>query len=196
MQATTITVTYHTVHKFYTKHTIHTQSTHNPHTTNTQVEPIVEERKKLNIQIQAHLPQESFHTRNAITYIKTHEAVAKLLENLKAEHNVTIEFCAAVFKGVRRCPGFVLVCWHVGSSFMKTTPCAPSAPPSAPTGFNIFSTVLYCGPLPVHTQQPHTHNLTHTTHTHNHRCSTTSRWRRCWCRPTPPCPTRWRLPAP
>lgn len=52
-----------------------------------KVEPIVEERKKLNIQIQAHLPQESFHTRNAITYIKTHEAVAKLRENLKAEHN-------------------------------------------------------------------------------------------------------------
>jgi hypothetical protein len=46
------------------------------------------------------LPQESFHTRNAITYIKTHEAVAKLRENLRAEHNVTIEFCAAVFKGV------------------------------------------------------------------------------------------------
>ena len=45
-------------------------------------------------------PQESFHTRNAITYIKTHEAVAKLRENLRAEHNVTIEFCAAVFKGV------------------------------------------------------------------------------------------------
>jgi hypothetical protein len=44
--------------------------------------------------------QESFHTRNAITYIKTHEAVAKLRENLRAEHNVTIEFCAAVFKGV------------------------------------------------------------------------------------------------
>lgn len=66
----------------------------------TQVEPIVDERKKLNVQIQAHLPQESFHTRNAITYIKTHEAVAKLRENLRAEHNVTIEFCAAVFKGV------------------------------------------------------------------------------------------------
>ena len=32
-----------------------------------KVEPIVEERKKLNVQIQAHLPQESFHTRNAIT---------------------------------------------------------------------------------------------------------------------------------
>lgn len=46
------------------------------------------------------LAQESFHTRNAITYIKTHEAVAKLRENLRAEHNVTIEFCAAVFKGV------------------------------------------------------------------------------------------------
>jgi hypothetical protein len=26
--------------------------------------------------------------------------VAKLRENLRAEHNVTIEFCAAVFKGV------------------------------------------------------------------------------------------------
>lgn len=65
-----------------------------------KVEPIIEERKKLNVQIQAHLPQESFHTRNAITYIKTHEAVAKLRENLRAEHNVTIEFCAAVFKGV------------------------------------------------------------------------------------------------
>lgn len=60
----------------------------------------MDERKKLNVQIQAHLPQESFHTRNAITYIKTHEAVAKLRENLRAEHNVTIEFCAAVFKGV------------------------------------------------------------------------------------------------
>lgn len=47
--------------------------------------------------------QESFHTRNAITYIKTHEAVAKLRENLRAEHNVTIEFCAAVFKGVSHC---------------------------------------------------------------------------------------------
>ncbi len=65
-----------------------------------KVEPIVEERKTLNVQIQAHLPQESFHTRNAITYIKTHEAVAKLRENLRAEHNVTIEFCTAVFKGV------------------------------------------------------------------------------------------------
>jgi hypothetical protein len=53
-----------------------------------------------------HLPcctQESFHTRNAITYIKTHEAVAKLRENLRAEHNVTIEFCAAVFKAVGAC---------------------------------------------------------------------------------------------
>lgn len=49
--------------------------------------------------------KESFHTRNAITYIKTHEAVAKLRENLRAEHNVTIEFCAAVFKGVSSVKG-------------------------------------------------------------------------------------------
>jgi hypothetical protein len=140
------------------------------HVTHHQVEPIVDERKKLNVQIQAHLPQvwmgagsfllssvcraawpesmhtrlaavsrnrrhsqdpaavlphtpppppclhtqESFHTRNAITYIKTHEAVAKLRENLRAEHNVTIEFCAAVFKGVSWLAGWVhcLVCGH------------------------------------------------------------------------------------
>ncbi|KAI8468794.1 MAG: hypothetical protein J3K34DRAFT_470571 [Monoraphidium minutum] len=84
------------------------------------VEPIVEERKKLNIQIQAHLPQESFHTRNAITYIKTHEAVAKLRENLKAEHNVTIEFCAAVFKGV-------LNHFQMASLLVQAYPAVPDA---------------------------------------------------------------------
>ncbi|GBF88723.1 hypothetical protein Rsub_01622 [Raphidocelis subcapitata] len=85
-----------------------------------KVEPIVEERKKLNIQIQAHLPQESFHTRNAITYIKTHEAVAKLRENLKAEHNVTIEFCAAVFKGV-------LNHFQMASLLVQAYPAVPDA---------------------------------------------------------------------
>eukprot|EP00877_Chromochloris_zofingiensis_P006249 jgi/Chrzof1/1878/Cz10g24190.t1 len=85
-----------------------------------KVEPIVEERKKLNVQIQAHLPQESFHTRNAITYIKTHEAVAKLRENLRAEHNVTIEFCAAVFKGV-------LNSFQMASLLVQAYPAVPDA---------------------------------------------------------------------
>ncbi|KAF8065458.1 hypothetical protein HT031_003059 [Scenedesmus sp. PABB004] len=85
-----------------------------------KVEPIVDERKKLNVQIQAHLPQESFHTRNAITYIKTHEAVAKLRENLRAEHNVTIEFCAAVFKGV-------LNSFQMASLLVQAYPAVPDA---------------------------------------------------------------------
>jgi len=85
-----------------------------------KVEPIVEERKKLNVQIQSHLPQESFHTRNAITYIKTHEAVAKLRENLRAEHNVTIEFCAAVFKGV-------LNSFQMASLLVQAYPAVPDA---------------------------------------------------------------------
>jgi hypothetical protein len=65
-------------------------------------------------------PQESFHTRNAITYIKTHEAVAKLRENLKAEHNVTIEFCAAVFKGV-------LNHFQMASLLVQAYPAVPDA---------------------------------------------------------------------
>lgn len=85
-----------------------------------KVEPIVDERKKLNVQIQAHLPQESFHTRNAITYIKTHEAVAKLRENLRAEHSVTIEFCAAVFKGV-------LNSFQMASLLVQAYPAVPDA---------------------------------------------------------------------
>ncbi|KAF6254507.1 hypothetical protein COO60DRAFT_1703290 [Scenedesmus sp. NREL 46B-D3] len=91
-----------------------------------KVEPIVDERKKLNVQIQAHLPQawdrppESFHTRNAITYIKTHEAVAKLRENLRSEHNVTIEFCAAVFKGV-------LNSFQMASLLVQAYPAVPDA---------------------------------------------------------------------
>ncbi len=47
-------------------------------------------------------PQDSFHTKNAITYIKTHEAVAKLRDNLRLEHNVVLDFCAALFQGVLR----------------------------------------------------------------------------------------------
>lgn len=35
-----------------------------------QIEPIMEERKHLNIQIQANLPHDTFHTKNALTYIK------------------------------------------------------------------------------------------------------------------------------
>eukprot|EP00775_Hariotina_reticulata_P012515 gene12515-12649_t len=85
-----------------------------------KVESIVDERKKLNVQIQAHLPQESFHTRNAITYIKTHEAVAKLRENLRAEHNVTIEFCAAVFKAV-------LNSFQMASLLVQAYPAVPDA---------------------------------------------------------------------
>ena len=35
-----------------------------------KVEPIMEERKELNVQIQANLPHDTFHTKNALTYIK------------------------------------------------------------------------------------------------------------------------------
>ncbi len=35
-----------------------------------KIEPIMEERKHLNVQIQANLPHDTFHTKNALTYIK------------------------------------------------------------------------------------------------------------------------------
>ncbi|KAJ9528374.1 hypothetical protein QJQ45_014362, partial [Haematococcus lacustris] len=66
----------------------------------TKIEPIMEERKHLNIQIQANLPHDTFHTKNALTYIKAHEAVIKLRDNLKAEQHVVLEFAIAVFRGV------------------------------------------------------------------------------------------------
>lgn len=35
-----------------------------------KIDPIMEERKHLNIQIQANLPHDTYHTKNALTYIK------------------------------------------------------------------------------------------------------------------------------
>lgn len=67
-----------------------------------KIEPIMEERKHLNVQIQANLPHDTFHTKNALTYIKAHEAVIKLRDNLRAEQHVVLEFAIAVFRGVFR----------------------------------------------------------------------------------------------
>ena len=35
-----------------------------------KIEPIMEERKQLNVQIQSNLPHDTFATKNALTYIK------------------------------------------------------------------------------------------------------------------------------
>lgn len=66
----------------------------------TKIDPIMEERKGLNVQIQAYLPHDTFHTKNALAYIKAHEAVIKLRENLRAEQHVMMEFAMALFRGV------------------------------------------------------------------------------------------------
>lgn len=62
------------------------------------IEPVMEERRKLNAQIQGELPADTFHTRSALTYIKAHEAVIKLRENLKQEHLVTFDFAQKVLR--------------------------------------------------------------------------------------------------
>ncbi|GIL65285.1 hypothetical protein Vafri_19086, partial [Volvox africanus] len=68
----------------------------------TKIEPIMEERKHLNISIQTNLPHDTFHTKSSISYIKAHEAVSKLRDNLRSEQHVVLEFAIAVFRGVFR----------------------------------------------------------------------------------------------
>nr|QKY14967.1 predicted protein [Polytomella parva] len=65
-----------------------------------KIEPIMEERKHLNVSIQSNLPHDTFHTKNSISYIKAHEAVSKLRDNLRAEQHIVLEFAIAVFRGV------------------------------------------------------------------------------------------------
>lgn len=40
-----------------------------------KIDPIMEERKMLNMQIQSNLPHDTFATRNALTYIKVRDRV-------------------------------------------------------------------------------------------------------------------------
>eukprot|EP00198_Chlamydomonas_reinhardtii_P008805 XP_001698142.1 predicted protein [Chlamydomonas reinhardtii] len=68
----------------------------------TKIEPIMEERKHLNISIQTNLPHDTYHTKSSISYIKAHEAVSKLRDNLRSEQHVVLEFAIAVFRGVFR----------------------------------------------------------------------------------------------
>ncbi|GFR45733.1 hypothetical protein Agub_g7149, partial [Astrephomene gubernaculifera] len=67
-----------------------------------KIEPIMEERKHLNISIQTNLPHDTYHTKSSISYIKAHEAVSKLRDNLRSEQHVVLEFTIAVFRGVFR----------------------------------------------------------------------------------------------
>lgn len=65
-----------------------------------KIDPIMEERKLLNIQIQSNLPHDTFATKNALTYIKAHEAVIKLRDNLRSEQHIVLEFAITVFRDV------------------------------------------------------------------------------------------------
>ncbi|GAX79845.1 hypothetical protein CEUSTIGMA_g7285.t1 [Chlamydomonas eustigma] len=85
-----------------------------------KIEPIMEERKLLNVQIQSNLPHDTFATKNALTYIKAHEAVIKLRDNLRAEQHVVLEFAVAVFRGVFK-P------WQMATLLVKCYPAVPDA---------------------------------------------------------------------
>ena len=85
-----------------------------------KIEPIMEERKLLNVQIQSNLPHDTFATKNALTYIKAHEAVLKLRDNLRSEQHVVLEFAIAVFRGVFK-P------WQMATLLVKCYPAVPDA---------------------------------------------------------------------
>ena len=85
-----------------------------------KIDPIMEERRQLNIQIQSNLPQDTFATKNALTYIKAHDAVIKLRDNLRTEQHVVLEFAIAVFRGV-------FSPWQMASLLVKCFPAVPDA---------------------------------------------------------------------
>lgn len=42
-----------------------------------KIEPIMDERKSLNVQIQSNLPHDTFQTKNALTYIKVSDQIKR-----------------------------------------------------------------------------------------------------------------------
>ncbi|KAG1676960.1 hypothetical protein FOA52_014836 [Chlamydomonas sp. UWO 241] len=85
-----------------------------------KIDPIMAERKLLNLQIQSNLPHDTFATKNALMYIKAHEAVMKLRDNLRAEQHVVLEFAMAFFRGVFK-P------WQMATLLVKCYPVVPDA---------------------------------------------------------------------